>query len=166
MSNSNLVTIDMSDFARVAYRIEAYAKNILPKKVKGLIDRMVRTGEQYAVNTVGHIDTGATLASVMGYRNGDKGVIVADGAAVWIEFGTGVVANAGNAPHPKAGELGMSAWGTYGQGKGANLNGWWYEGDDGEYHHTMGIPANRFMYNTAQMLIKECPEWAKEIFKP
>lgn len=165
---SKVITVPLSEegLNRAADWLEDYAKRILPKNARALVSRMVGQGEQWAINEMGHIDTGNTVASIIGYRNGDKGVIVAGGASVWIEFGTGVVANSGSEPHPKATELGMSPWGTYGKGHGASFNGWWYEDPEGSgiYHHTMGIPANHFMYNTAQTLRRECPDWAKEIF--
>ena len=55
-------------------------------------------------------------------------------------------------------------WGTYGLGKGADPNGWWYEGDDGNIHHTYGIQATMFMYRTAKYLEQEFPRLAKEVF--
>lgn len=139
-------------------------RNSIKSKTLKLIDRMLSVGEEYAINSVAHIDTGETLSSIMGYRNGTKGVIVAGGNAIWIEFGTGVKNNgsAGTSPHPKGGELGMTI-GTYGLGHGADPNGWWYY-DDGEIKHTYGIKANMFMYKTALELQRVCPELAKEVF--
>lgn len=158
------VPLSTAGLNKAAEWLEDYAKSALPKNCTDLISMMIGEGEHWAINELGHIDTGSTLSTIMGYREGDSGVILANGAAIWIEFGTGVVANAGSTPHPKAAELGMSPWGTYGKGHGASFNGWWYKGDDGEYHHTMGIPANHFMYNTAQMLRRECGRMAQEIF--
>lgn len=158
------ISADADGFAKAAEWLEDYSKSLKQKTID-LVGVMLQKGEDYAVNGLGHIDTGETLSTLFAYRNGNKGVILVGGNAIWIEFGTGVVANAGNAPHPKADELGMSPWGTFGQGKGANPNGWWYMGDDGIPHHTYGIPANRFMYNAAQMLRRECPQLAKEVFK-
>lgn len=171
MSKVLRISLTEADLNKAADWLEAYAEKTLPKNCLALVDRMTGQGEQWAVNQVGHIDTGNTVASVMGYRNGNKGVIVAGGAAIWIEFGTGVARNFGTEPHPKAAELGMSPWGTFGLGHAASFNGWYYPDPNGThifngqtYSHTMGIPANRFMYNTAQMLAKSCPEMAKEIF--
>lgn len=151
--------------------LDNYAHRTIPKNVVALISQMTRQGESWAINLVGHIDTGETVSSIHGYRNGDKGVIVAGGAAIWLEFGTGVVYNGEGYNHPKAQELGIYAHGTFGKGHGASFNGWYYPDPNGThifngepYSHTLGIPANRFMYNTAQMLIKNYPEMAKEIF--
>lgn len=143
--------------------LEAY-KAKLNDKVQELIDRMIEYGEDYALNAVGHVDTGTTLTTVMGYRNGDKGVIVAGGAAVFLEFGVGVRHNTpkGTSPHPKGQELGFTI-GDYGKGKGADPQGWWYY-DGSEVKHTSGIAANMFMYRTAQELARVAPELAKEVF--
>ena len=139
-------------------------KQDLQRKTEELIDAMVQFGEDYAINAVGHVDTGETVASIHGYRDGNKGVIVAGGNAIWIEFGTGVKKNGpvGTSPHPKGQELGMLI-GEYGEGKGANPNGWWYY--DGEkVKHTTGIESNAFMYHTAQELARIAPDLAREVF--
>lgn len=140
-------------------------KKRLSKVVNTLLDKMVQFGEDYAINAVGHVDTGETLSSIHGYRKGKRGVIVAGGNAIWLEFGTGVTYNgsAGGSPHPKGSELGMTI-GTYGQGKGSDPNGWYYLGDDGKLKHTYGIKANMFMYQTAKVLREEVPELAKGLF--
>ena len=90
--------------------LEDYASK-LQSKANAIIDSMLSKGEAYAFFTLGHYDTGETAATIVGYREGNVGVLLVAGNAVWIEFGTGVVANAGNTPHPKASELGMSPWG-------------------------------------------------------
>lgn len=142
-------------------------KKWLKKKSKELIEVLCQEGEEYAVRAVGHIDTGETVNSIQGYRDGKKGVIVAGGNAVWIEFGTGVARNGmvGSSPHPKGDELGYTI-GTYGQGKGADPDGWWYfDPVSNELKHTYGIQANMFLYRTAQELKKIAPDRAKEVFK-
>ena len=163
MKNIQVNILDPKSVDKAIKELNAYRQEF-DRKVLALIDKMVEHGEDYAVNTLAHIDTGETLSSIMGYRNGNKGVIVAGGNAIWIEFGTGVKNNgsAGSSPHPKGGELGMNI-GTYGQGKGANPNGWWYY-KDGEIKHTYGIKANMFMYKTSLELQRVCPELAKEVF--
>lgn len=167
------IPLSLEGLEKAAEWLEEYASKQLPKYCRDLISQMCKQGESWAVNLLGHIDTGETLSTIVGYRKGNKGVIVAGGNAVWIEFGTGVIANEGNAPHPKAAEFNMSPWGTYVWSEqksvpprphGGDPDGWYYKGDDGRYHRTYGIPSNRFMYNTAQILRKAYPAMAKEIF--
>lgn len=140
-------------------------KRELNRKVQLLLDAMVAYGEDYAINEVGHVDTGETLETIHGYRNGNKGVIVAGGNAIWLEFGVGVRHNgpAGSSPHPKGAELGMTI-GEYGKKQGANTNGWWYYGEDGQAHHTYGTKAQMFMWRTARELERVAPELAREVF--
>lgn len=139
-------------------------ENILNWKLDELISRMCGDGVDYAINQVGHVDTGETLNSIQWYSNGvDHGVIVAGGAAIWIEFGTGVYRNPDGAPHPKRSELGMSGIGEFGT-KGQQ-NSWAYLGDDGQIHKTHGIKSNQFMYKTALMLQEKFPELAREVFR-
>lgn len=138
----------------------------LPQRVNALIDKMTKFGEDYAINAVGHVDTGETLNSIIGYRRGKEGVIVAGGNAIWLEFGTGVTYNgaAGGSPHPMGTELGMTI-GSYGNGHGADPEGWYYRDGEGEkWKHTFGIQANMFMYRTAQALKEVFPDLAKEVF--
>lgn len=146
-------------------RLNAYKRD-LNRKIQALIAAMVQYGEDYAINEVGHVDTGETLATIRGYRNGNKGVIVAGGAAVFLEFGTGIRHNtpAGTSPHPKGAELGMTI-GEYGKGQGANPGGWWYYDSAGQIRHTYGVAANLFMWRTARELERVAPELAREVFR-
>lgn len=146
-------------------RLNAHKRD-LTRKIGLLISAMVEFGEDYAINAVGHIDSGETLETIRGYRNGNKGVIVAGGNAVWLEFGSGTRYNGpvGGSPHPMGSELGMTI-GEYGQGKGATPNGWWYYDESGEVKHSYGIEANLFMWKTARELERIAPELANEVFR-
>ena len=110
-----------------------------------------------------HDDTGETRNSIQFEREINIGVLSVGGAAVWIEFGTGVLANAGNDPHPKRDELGMNAWGTYGKGLGTDI--WEFPSKKYGWIPTAGIPMNPFMYETAQSLRFVLTDFAKEAFK-
>lgn len=139
----------------------------LKDKTEELVRIMCEAGKGHAIIAVTHIDTGATMNSIQGYATGNKGVIVAGGNAIWIEFGTGITKNgpAGGSPHPEGDNLGMLI-GEYGDGHGADEDGWWYWNEDrGRFEHTYGIQANAFLYNTAQILKQQAPEYAKGVFK-
>lgn len=159
-----VVELGPDGIKRAIQEIRDYKKEV-QRKTKELLQYMVEYGEEYAINAVTHVDTGETLNSVKGYRTGNKGVIVAGGNAIWLEFGTGVKNNgsAGSSPHPKGSELGMVI-GGYGAGHGADPKGWWYEDESGEYKHTYGIRATQFMWKTALELQKVAPELAMEVF--
>jgi hypothetical protein len=146
-------------------RLKQY-KADLNRKTQALLDAMVAFGEDTAINLLGRVDTGGTLETIQGYRNGNKGVIVAGGAAIFLEFGTGITHNgpAGSSPHPKGSELGMTI-GGYGQGKGADPGGWWYYDEAGRLRHTKGVAAQMFMWKTARELERIAPELAREVFQ-
>ena len=160
------ITIQLSEASihQAIKELKEYKRD-LARKVQKLIDLMVQYGEDYAINQVGHVDTGETLSTIHGYRNGNKGVIVAGGNAIWLEFGTGVRYNGpkGSSPHPMGGELGMKI-GEYGLGHGADPNGWWYYDEAEQSHHTYGVAANMFMWKTARELERIAPELAREVF--
>jgi hypothetical protein len=161
------ITVPLSDkgITNAIKQLNVYKRN-LNRKIQALIAAMVAYGEDYAINEVGHVDTGETLETIRGYRNGNKGVIVAGGNAVWLEFGSGTRYNGpvGESPHPMGVELGMTI-GEYGEGRGANPNGWWYYDESGQVKHTYGIPATLFMWKTARELERIAPELAREVFK-
>lgn len=156
------------------HRIELYTKD-LQAKTHILVDKMVERFTDYAENElINHVETGVTfdsLATVKKYDSYDANSytarILAGGAAIWLEFGTGVVANpvgVGNYAHPKAAELGMYGIGEYGHGHGADPNGWWYYDEAGRKRHTYGIPATMFMYHSAWNVRRELPEMARRLF--
>lgn len=169
------VSADAEGMKQARDFLNNYRQKML-RRASSLLDKMLKEGENYAfLGAAGHIYTGITADTIMSMREGDHGMLLVGGNAIWVEFGTGVVANNYNPyPHHKAQELGMNAIGTFvspypfnksGKPHGNNPNGWWYMGDDGEYHHTYGIPSDPFFYNTAQMLRREYDKMAKEIFK-
>jgi len=158
--------LSASSLERAAKQLRKYAESINDKSEK-LVRELGEFGVDNAINEIVHIDTGETINSIQYEHNGTSGRIVAGGAAVWIEFGTGVRYNGavGSYAHEKAAELGMSPIGCYGQGNGANENGWWYIGEDGKRHHTFGIASTPFMYNTSKELRRELKDIAKDVFR-
>ena len=157
------VQLSPSSIDRAIKELEAYKKRIKLKLME-LIDVMCMDGEDYACSYLTHVDTGETLQSIMGYREGNHGIIEAGGAAVWIEFGTGVAFNVVDYAHPTREDLGISDWGEYGKGKGANPNGWYYYGKDNKLHFTQGIPSEPFMQYAADKLIEEFRATAVKVF--
>lgn len=156
------------------HRVEQYTED-LKAKTRILADEMVADVKDNAERILmEHIETGETinsLAEVKKYDSYDQGSytarVIVGGAAVWLEFGTGVVMNhafPGEYVHPKALELGMSGLGTYGAGNGANPWGWWYIDESGRKRHTYGIPATMFMYYSAMATRDKIPEMARRIF--
>lgn len=104
-----------------------------------------------------------------GYR------VVAEGEAVaFIEFGSGVL----QPPYPSDAAI-THPRGSYGQGKGANPNGWVYVGDPGTdgiqmygrkgvpkegVYRTKGNPPAAAMYYAVKAMRDAAPSIAKEVF--
>lgn len=166
MSDKITVRLSSAGIDKAINQLKGYSDEI-DRRVSILIARMVVVGQKYAISAVGSTGTGDAKVPISGYRSKDRGVIVAGGNAIWLEFGTGVYYNGpkGSYPNP-LGETtpGIVGIGEYGQGHGANPFGWWFwEGNT--LRHTFGVPAQKFMYNTIQELKARFPQMAKEVFE-
>lgn len=163
-------TLSSQSLAAAAKQLRKYAES-LPNKTEKLVRSMGEYGSEMALwhfDEKPHVETGATRDSIHYEHSGTSGTVFVGGAAVWIEFGTGVARNGGTAGvyvHEKAAELGMDAIGTYGAGHGADPRGWYYYSADGTKHHTRGIESNPFMYKASQDMRRELLDKAKEVFK-
>ena len=145
-------------------QLEEYKKRII-KRLQTLLDVMCMDGEDYACQYLTHIDTGETHDSIMGYREGNRGIIEVGGNAIWIEFGTGTTKNVMGDPfHENRYELGINNWGGFGMGQGDDPNGWWYWKDN-KWNHTYGIMMQPFMHNTAMQLRETFRDNAERVFK-
>ena len=168
-----------SDGIESAIREIKKYKSEIRGKMQQLITAMCKTGEEYAIANVTHIDTGETVNSIHGYRKGNRGVIVAGGQAIWLEFGTGVYWNGypNNSPNPYGNDLGFKI-GEFGDQHGLD-QGWFFpttdpryeivkhtaNGDVGTgYGYTHGIKADMFMFKTIKELQRRAPELAKDVF--
>lgn len=149
--------------------LQEYKKRINQRLI-WLLETMRLDGETYAASYMTHYGTGITSGSIVGYREGNRAVIEAGGAAIWIEFGTGVTKNPMGDPFHDREALSSESttiykWGEYGEGHGKDKNGWYYLGDDGEVHHTMGIMMQPFMHNAAMKLKEEFRANAEQVFR-
>jgi hypothetical protein len=155
-------TLSAKSIMGAAKQLRKYAES-LQSKSERLVKDLGEAGVEYANMYLEHDDTGETRNSIQFTQNVNTGVISVAGAAVWIEFGTGVLANAGDAPHPKKDEVGAVGWGEYGHGLGKDL--WWFTNKYGKQVWTAGIHMNPFMYEAAQSLRFSLTDFAKEAFK-
>lgn len=173
-------SLSEKDLDRAIRLVELYAKD-LDGKTSVFVDSLAKIAEDNARNELSkHVWSGETLASLHTEKMADRGhsrsrKVSCGGAAVWLEFGTGVVANncsPGEYMHPLAKELGMFGIGEYGHGLGSNPNGWFFskaEWDHGTYnvyerYHTFGIPATRFMWDSAAETRYRLVKTARGIF--
>ena len=123
-------------------------KDELPFVMANLMKEVAEYGQKQAQMYLEHVDTGETLVSIDYDYTPTSATVRAGGAAIWIEFGTGITKQ----PYPFPLPPGIEPHGGYGKGHGANPNGWWYpdpiggaEGMGQVWYHTMGIDSNPFM---------------------
>lgn len=157
-----------------------HIKKELPFVMANLMKEVAKYGQERALMYLNHYDTGATYASVDYEYTPTSATVRAGGAAIWIEFGTGIT----KAGYPLNLPPGIVAHGEYGKGNGANPNGWYFAtddpklaviGDDGEpwmtadgmfIAHTMGMDANPFMTEALYDMVKFLEErGAKVVMK-
>lgn len=94
-------------------------------------------------------------------RGKNQYAIVAYGFDVLLlEFGSGV--NGGG--HPLNGEFGMGPGTFPGQTHVPTPGYWWYKGEDGKSHYSVGHPPSMTMYQTGKELRDRILEVAKEVF--
>jgi hypothetical protein len=153
------------DIDKAITEIKKYKKRI-EKRILELIDVMCEQGADYASIAMGHYDTGYTFNSIIGYREGNRGIIQAGGHSVWIEFGTGVKGQ--NSPHPSSEYMQKANW-EYMVGKTIHTQpngvvGWYYPADDGTWKFTQGLPSQHFMYDTARYVERKFKENAEKVF--
>lgn len=156
-------TLSAKSISSAAKQLRKYAESLKTKSER-LVKSLGEAGVEYANMYLEHDDTGETRNSIQFNREVDTGVISVGGAAVWIEFGTGVLANAGNTPHPKKDEVGVVGWGEYDHGYGVDI--WEFPSKRyGKWLPTAGIAMNPFMYETSQSLRFVLLDFAKEVFQ-
>ena len=175
-------SLSEKDLDRAIRLVELYKKD-LDGKTSVFVDNVAKTIEDNARKELSdHIWSGETIASLHTEKMSDSNrghsrKVSVGGAAIWLEFGTGVVANncaPGEYVHPKAQELGMYGIGEYGHGLGSRPEGWYFDSDAEwvsgtknvyESHHTFGIPATMFMYHSAWAGRRAIYSLAKGVFR-
>lgn len=152
-----------------------YKNNILQQKVQMLASTLAEKGVEIAKANVTRLDaifTGELLNSIHTQKGGGtKGTaifyVVADSKhAVFVEFGTGQLGLEGGYPYP----LPPGVDWQYNTGKTIfevepGQYGWFYKGNDGQWHFTQGMPSRPFMYETSLELMNLVVETAKEVFR-
>lgn len=104
-------------------------------------------------------DTGELVDGIIPEFRDGKGYVVSSAPhSAFCEFGTGI--RGAESPHP---EPGLAGWKYDVNNHGEE--GWWYMGDDGEWHWTAGMPSRPYMYNTAQSLKDLIIPSAKEVIR-
>lgn len=155
--------LDASSVDSAIREIQEYAKWV-QTKAEALAKRLaaygltqVRIGYNAAV-----YDEDKHIEVSVANRGDGTYAITAEGRDVlFLEFGSGVRYGDG---HPLNGDLGMGP-GTYpGQTHVPEPGYWWYTGEDGESHFSVGNAPSMVMYLTGMELEREVERIAREVF--
>lgn len=157
------ITIDLNAEAigRALKEVRAYEKKVdrLEEKVT---EKLVEDGVKIAKENADYLsiyDTGELVNGIYGETNGNVGHVVSSAPhSAFCEFGTGI--RGASSPHPNPG---LVSW-RYDVNEHGE-EGWWYLGDDGNWHWTAGMPSRPYMYNTANELRQKAGEIVKEVLE-
>lgn len=152
-------------------------ENSLNRKCKLLVERLAELGDKAAIMSVSESPLGRTVTLRIDKKpiqDGYQAILIATGETVGvedrepfytllaIEFGAGIYYNSGN-DNPKANELGLGV-GTYPGQIHAFEDGWYYLGNDNQWHYTHGVKATMPTYNATIEIINQYKQIAREVF--
>ena len=135
-------------------------KQSLQHKCELLVGRLAELGDKAAIMSVNESPLGRTVTLRVDRKpiqDGYQAILIATGKTVEvedrepfytllaIEFGAGIYYNSGN-ENPKANDFGLGV-GTYPGQIHAFEDGWYYLGNDNQWHDTHGVKATMPMYN-------------------
>lgn len=155
------LSLNLDSIDKALKEVQAYQKKV-EKAGENLTHALTEQGVSLAQLNASYMsiyDTGELVNGIESKYEDSKGYVVSTAPhSAFCEFGTGVVGM--NNQHP---EPGLAGWKYDVNNHGEK--GWWYIGDDGEYHWTAGMPSRPYMYDTAQMLKQFVVPLAKETLK-
>lgn len=175
------ITIGLSakEFREAARQIEQYKKE-LNQKIQKFCEVLLQYGQVTAVQYGDQSPLGSTLkftTEISSAAAGCKAMLIGIGQTkepagendssvntlLLVEFGSGIHYNNGSG-NPKQGDFGMGVGTFPGQTHAFDPNGWYYKGDDDQWHHSYGVKATMPMYNAAMEMRQHIAEVAKEVF--
>lgn len=152
-------------------------KQSLQYKCELLVGRLAELGDKAAIMSANESPLGRTVTLRVDRKpiqDGYQAILIATGKIVEvedrepfytllaIEFGAGIYYNSGN-ENPKANDFGLGV-GTYPGQIHAFEDGWYYLGNDNQWHYTHGVKATMPMYNATIEIINQYKQIAREVF--
>ena len=160
------ISIDVLSAASIDAAIrelEAYAVRVRAR-TEALVKRLAAYGLTQArigYNAAVYDEDKDVEVSVESRGENTYAIVASGHDVLFLEFGAGVRYGGG---HPLNGELGMGP-GTYpGQTHVPEPGYWWYTGEDGESHYSVGNAPSMVMYLTGIELEREILRIAREVF--
>lgn len=160
------ITIDPFDknsINNAIKQLKSYKREFLAKEEE-FVRRLKELGVSVATTGFSLADyDGENDVLVTETQGGNRALVIAYGETVgFIEFGTGVKFR----EYSSAGlEFTPPAHGTYGEGRGANPKGWWFNQGPGNSRHTHGNPPAEAMLTARNAMIEQVTKIAREVFK-
>ena len=173
------IKIDLFDgksLQQAIKQIEAY-RDDLPKKCQEICRRLSEEGIKVADAAINSVPIGRTITlttDINPSKMGCKAMLkmmgretrTEDGrvfyTALAIEFSAGV--RYANTASPQASDFGMGT-GTFPDAKHSwDMEGWYYLGDDGNWHHSFGVQASHPLYSAGMEMRQKIDSIVKEVF--
>lgn len=137
--------LSSNSFKDLAKFVEEYKQALIQGQSSG-IKKLTEIGLQRVIDNSPNINSGRLGISLDTEITPELGrIYTSDEVIIFNEFGTGIIGL--NNSHPEA-----SAKGWRYDVNEHGEKGWYYLGDDGEYHWTKGLPAGKMFFNTKQEL--------------
>lgn len=167
--------LSVSEIQNAIKEIKAY-QNDLNRKCEELCRRLTMAGYNVALSRIGESPLGKTIvlqSNISPQKAGCRAVLFAVGEVkqsegyepfntlLAVEFGAGIYHNA--TPNPKADDFGLGV-GTFPGQIHAFENGWYYLGEDNEWHYTHGVKATMPMYFAGKEMREKVIEIARQVF--
>lgn len=174
MPKTITISLSQSSIQNAIKELRQY-QNDLNRKCEEFCRRLTELGKINAEARVNESPLGKYVTittDIQPEKSGCKAMLIATGVTkstdcgdvntlLLIEFGAGIHYNP--VDNPKAGELGFGV-GTFPGQTHAFEDGWYYPGDDGEWHYTHGVKATMPMYNASTEMLLNIRKIAKEVF--
>lgn len=174
----NINLLDGGKSLREAIKqIEAY-RDDLPRKCQEICRRLSEEGVRVADAAINSVPIGKTITlttdinpSKMGcqaiMRMTGRETRTEDGrvfyTALAIEFSAGV--RYASTASPRASDFGMGT-GTFPDSKHSwQMDGWYYLGDDGKWHHSFGVQASHPLYSASVAMRQKLENVVNDVFR-
>lgn len=157
-------------------QIEQY-RDELPRKAQQLCQRLAEEGVKVADVAINSVPIGRTITlttDINPSKMGCQAIMKMTGretrtedgrifyTALAIEFSAGV--RYANTASPRASDFGMGT-GTFPDAKHSwDMEGWYYLGNDGNWHHSFGVQASHPLYSASMEMRQKIDSIVKEVF--
>lgn len=172
----NINLFDSKSIQNAIKHIEQY-RDDLPRKCQEICRRLSEEGVRVADAAINSVPIGKTITlttDINPSKMGCQAIMKMTGretrtedgrtfyTALAIEFSAGV--RYASTASPRASDFGMGT-GTFPDSKHSwQMDGWYYLGDDGKWHHSFGVQASHPLYSAGMEMRQKIDSIVKEVF--